>query len=891
MTAPAAPPGAVRPAASRAAEAVLDLRRRVAAQHAAGADPLATWTLATDLFDQAIATLWESILADQPAASAAAAGRVSLVAVGGYGRREMAPASDVDLMLLHDGRDPAVVAALAARVVQDLFDAGLQVGQSVRTTAEACRLAGGDATILTCLLSSRPLAGPAAPVERLAARLRRKLQRTPRRFAELLIKARLEEADRFGETVSLLEPNVKRSPGGLRDIHLVHWLGVVLHNAESLDEIAAVGGISRGDLLTLRDAATFLARVRTDLHLAAGRCQDELTRDHQVRIATERRIESEAGLLGVERFMREYIGHTRGVKRIVDAQVAALRGAGGGRLAARLLGHTVEGRYRVGPATVAAVRAAEPRIATDPAAVVRLLELSLLHGMPVEAATWEAVRAGMPRPAATDPPPDPEASTAFLRLFLPPAGAVAAWRAGLPDLLRRLHDVGVLERFVPGFAHARDLLQFNNYHKYTVDEHCILTVERCLALAGDPGWLGRAWQGLTRPRPLLLAALFHDLGKGHPEDHSVVGAALARVACGRLGLPAEEADIVEFLVRQHLLMAHLAFRRNLGDDSIVAGFAREVGSPEILRMLALLTAADVSAVGPGTWTTWKADLLGHLYDRTRELLAGELPAVGGSADLAAVQQLLAGRPADDPVRSLARLLPPSAVRGVDPARIVEELGRLTRLPADGVFTLARWQPETSTVTITVGTHERVAAGVFHRVTAALAAERLEVLAADIHTFPAGEVLDRFTVRDADFNGEPPAERLADVAAAIRSAVRAAEPPRIRPQWNPFAPQVPLPARVPVRVLFDNESSREATIVEVFANDSPGLLSQVARVLHEAGLSVRAARIGTYLDQVVDAFHVTDAGGRKCTAPELQAAVRRRIEQALEAAAGPASARP
>ena len=299
MTAPAAPPGAVRPAASRAAEAVLDLRRRVAAQHAAGADPLATWTLATDLFDRAIATLWESILADQPAASTAAAGRVSLVAVGGYGRREMAPASDIDLMLLHDGRDAAVVAALAARVVQDLFDAGLQVGQSVRTTAEACRLAGGDATILTCLLSSRPLAGPAAPVERLAARLRRKLQRAPRRFAELLIKARLEEADRFGETVSLLEPNVKRSPGGLRDIHLVHWLGVVLHNAESLDEIAAVGGIGRGDLLTLRDAATFLARVRTDLHLAAGRCQDELTRDHQVRIATERRLESEAGRLGV----------------------------------------------------------------------------------------------------------------------------------------------------------------------------------------------------------------------------------------------------------------------------------------------------------------------------------------------------------------------------------------------------------------------------------------------------------------------------------------------------------------------------------------------------------------------------------------------------------------
>ena len=887
MTSSAAPPGAVRPAAIQAAAAVVELRRRVAAQHAAGADPLATWTLATDLFDQAITALWESIVADLPAAAAAAARRVSLVAVGGYGRREMSPASDVDLMLLHDGRDPGVVAEVAARVVQDLFDAGLQVGQSVRTIDEACRLAAGDATILSCLLESRCVTGPAAPVDRLAARLRRLVRRSPRRFAEMLIASRREEADRFGETVSLLEPNVKRSPGGLRDIQLVRWLGVVLHAAESLDEIAAVGGISRGDLVTLREAATFQARVRTDLHLQAGRCQDELTRDHQARIADERGLESRDGLLGVERFMREYIGHTRGVKRIVDAQVAALRRPAGSRLAARLLGHAVEGRYRVGPATVAALPGHEREIAGDPAAILRLLELALLHGLPVDVTTWEAVRVASSRPAATDAPPDPAACAAFLRLFQPPPGAVSAWRAGLPDLLRRLHDVGVLERFVPGFAHARDLLQFNNYHKYTVDEHSILAVERCLSLAGEPGWLGRAWQGLTRPRPLLLAVLFHDLGKGYPGDHSEVGAALARVACGRLGLPGEEAEIVEFLVRQHLLMAHLAFRRNLGDDSIVAGFARDVGSPEVLRMLSLLTAADVSAVGPGTWTTWKADLLGHLSDRTCELLAGDASASGPPTVGAEVEQLLADRSADDPVRGLARLLPPSAVRGVPAARVAEELGRLARLPADGVFAIARWQPETSTVSITVGTHERVAAGVFHRVTAALAAERLEVLAADIYTFPAGEVLDRFTVRDPDFAGEPPAERLADIAAAIRSAVRAAEPPRLRPQWNPFAPQVQPAGRRPARVRFDNESSGQATIIEVFANDTPGLLSQVARVLHEAGLSVRAARIGTYLDQVVDAFHVTDASGRKLDAEALQATVRQRIEQAIEAASGPA----
>lgn len=886
----AAPPGAVRAAAARAAAAVADLRRRVAAQHVAGADALATWTLATDLFDRLIGDLWESIIADLPAEAMPAARRVSLIAVGGYGRREMAPWSDIDLMLLHDGRDSRVLADLASRIVQDLFDAGLQVGQSVRTAAEALRLASQDATILSGLIDGRLVAGPAAPCDQLAARVRRMVRRSPRRFAALLLQARRAEADRHGQTVSLLEPNVKRSPGGLRDIQLIRWLAVILHQAETFDELATGGSLGRDDLRALRAAAAFLARVRTDLHLAASRAADELTRDQQAAIAAARGIDDRDGLLGVERFMRDYIGHTRAVRRIVERVAAPMAGSPvAGRLAATLLGHAADDLYRVGPADVAALRGRVERIAADPAAVVRLLELGLLHGLPVEPATWVEVAARVGRDASL--PPDERSRSAFLGLFMPPAGAVATWRGGLADLLRRLHDVGLLERFVPGFAHARDLLQFNNYHKYTIDEHCILAVERCLEFAADDGWLGRAWQGLTRPRPLLLALLLHDLGKGYPGDHSEVGAEMARVACVRLGVPADEAEIVEFLVRKHLLMAHLAFRRNLGDESIVAGFARDVGSPEILRMLALLTAADVAAVGPGTWTTWKADLLGGLYDRTREIMAGDPAAdvaAGGSASL---ERLLGDRPADDPVLKLARLLPTAAVRGVPSPRLLEELGRLARLPPEGVFTIARWQPDTATVSITVGTHERVAAGLFHRVTAALATQRLEVLAADIHTLADGHVLDRFTVSDPDFAGEPPADRLTDIAAAIRAAVLAVEAPRIQRQWNPFAPQLPRASRGPVRVLFDNESSGRATIIEVFAHDSPGLLSQVARVLYEAGLSVQAARIGTYLDQIVDAFHVTDVAGRKVTDPRLLAGLRERLERVARPPAEPSGAPP
>jgi [protein-PII] uridylyltransferase len=874
---------AVRPAAARAAAAVADLRRRIAEQHATGADPLATVALATELFDAVVCDVWAATLADLAPAQVATAAKVAIVAHGGYGRREMAPYSDIDLMILHDAGDVSATATVAARFVQDLFDAGLQVGQSVRTVSEACRLATGDATILSTLLDCRTLAGPATLADKLSTRLRRIVRRSPRRYAEALIEARQEEADRFGQTVSLLEPNVKRSPGGLRDIQLVRWLAVILHAAESLDELVAAGGISRSDAAVLRVAARFLTGVRLDMHLATDRATDDLSRDHQLRIASERGIEATDGLLGVERFMRAYTGHTRGVKRVADSVIASVSGRSStGRLAAGLLGHRVEGLYRVGPGDVAALGGQEERIARDPAAILRLQELAMLHGLPVNGTTWDAVRrAGSERPWG-EGPPNSASSETFLRLFEPPSAAVRQWHDTLGDSLRRLHEVGVLEHFVPGFAHARDLLQFNNYHKFTVDEHCIHTVEACLRFEADDGWLGRQWRAVTRPRPLLLAALLHDLGKGFPEDHSVVGARLARETCLRLGVPDDETEIVEFLVRRHLIMAHIAFRRDVGDDSLVVEFAREVGSPEILRMLALLTAADVSAVGPGVWTKWKADLLGDLHARTQDVLAGEAPGEEAARSREAAMRLVAERPADDPVVKRIVDLPPAAFRGVAPARVVEEIGRLSRLADDGVFAIARWQPETATTSISVGTHARLADGIFHRVAGALAAERLGILAADIHTLRDGSVLDRFSVRDDDFAGAPPPDRLADIVAAIRDAVVRAEPPAIPLRWNPFAPQVQQPAAaIPARVSFDTESSKDATIIEVFAHDSPALLFRLARAIHEERLSVRSARIGTYLDQVVDAFHVTDEGGRKVTDADRLACVRHAIERVIE----------
>lgn len=865
-----------RPAVGRAAAAVAEMRRRVAEQHAAGTPGLATCGLASDLVDAIVVDVWEAALADLPSAAAAAVrGRTAVVAIGGWGRREMAPHSDVDLMFLHGGgRVPADLAAVATRVLQDLFDAGLQVGQSVRGVAEAVRLASGDATIFSALLDARPLGGEVALVPRLAARLRGLVSRGRHRLAAALLAARRDEAERFGESVALLEPNVKRSRGGLRDVQLAHWLGIVLCDATTWDDLARVDGLCKADAAALRDAADFLAGVRTDLHLAAGRAADDLTREQQARIATARGIGPAGGLLGVERFMREYLGHTSRVQQAVDTLAARLRRPGPARRAAAgLLGHRVDDLFRVGPGDVAALPGRGADVAGSLAGIVRLVELAGLYDLPVDPATSVAVREAVPGLPRS---PDPRAAAAFLGLFDRPEGLAAA--------LRKLHEVGVLEILVPPFAHARHLLQFNNYHKFTVDEHSIHAVERVATFAGDEGWLGDAWRELPRRRPLLLALLLHDLGKGFEGDHSEVGAEFARDVTARLGLPADEAEIVEFLVRHHLAMAHLAFRRDSGDESIVVGFARLVGSPEVLRMLALLTAADVAAVGPGTWTQWKADLLGELHARTLGHLDGERPPPHAGRARRRLEALLEGRSGDDQVVRLARRLPAALFRDTPPERLVEELGRLARLPADGIFATARWQPETATVAVTVGTREHVCPGIFHRVAGALAAERLEVLAADIHTLDDGLVIDHFTALDPDFTGEPPPDRLAGIAATIRAALKAERAPEFQRRWNPFAPRPA--ASVAPRVSFDTASSAEATIVEVFATDAPGLLHAVARAIFTAGLSVKSARIGTHLDQVVDAFHVTDADGAKPADPVRLEALRRALEAAAAPVTGP-----
>jgi [protein-PII] uridylyltransferase len=457
--------------------------------------------------------------------------------------------------------------------------------------------------------------------------------------------------------------------------------------------------------------------------------------------------------------------------------------------------------------------------------------------------------------------------------------------------LRQLHELRVLSKLVPGFEHSRCLLQFNEYHKYTVDEHSIRAVERATEFAQQNSILGQAYRDVKARHLLHLALLVHDLGKGYPEDHSEVGAQLALEVAKTLFLSERETEMLRFLVHRHLMLAHLAFRRDTSDESIVLQHAAEIGSPATLRMLFVLTCADLAAVGPGVLNQWKQDVLEQLYVRMMDHLTGGMTS-GATGRMASKKLDLLQDPRClvDPKWFQEQIapLPPAYLDGPGSETVLSDLTRLHELPRHEAAAWGRFLPERNVVEYSVGVYEDQVAGIFHRLTGALTGQGLEILAAEIHTLADRLCLDRFYVQDNDFRGEPSAERFTTVCSALVKALKEplGTPPAFRRTWQAKTRQAARPLTdLPTRVRIDNATSDLCTIIDVFAHDRPGLLYQIARTLFELELSVATARIGTHLDQVVDVFYVVENNGQKVQGEsriqEIRAALLDAIERCTE----------
>ena len=854
-------------------------RQKLFQQHRKGSPGIQVCTQLNELLDTLVLEIFEAALASYDEdLQQTVRSRIALVPHGGYGRREMAPYSDIDLMLLHTQGSLQLVAPLARRLVRDFSDTGIDLGFSLRTIGQACQMSARDPIIFTSLVDSRFLGGSVRFFRRFVNAFDKSARRSTASRIRMVGEARREERAKYGETVYLLEPNVKRSRGGLRDLQLMRWIGFIRYRQADPAILTRGGHLDGPDYRRLRRAQDFLLKLRNELHFHAKSSKDVLYRDEQVRIAELFGYQGNGNVLPVEQFMQDYFQHTSAIRQIVAhfTDGARWRHPFLRKFVSNLTSHHVGGDFRVGQFHISATQKGLGKVTSNLADVLRIMDLAGRYNCRIDHPTWRAIRTAMM--SRNDIKVDRAGAESFRSLL--------SQRNRLGRLLRRLHELRVLEKLVPGFAHARCLLQFNEYHKYTVDEHSLRAVEQATEFAQASGTLGRAYNKIKRKYLLHLALLVHDLGKGFPRDHSEVGAELAVDVAKTLYLSEKDTETLTFLVRHHLMLSHLAFRRDTSDESIVIQHAAQIGTPSQLRMLFVLTCADLAAVGPDVLNDWKIDVLAKLYQRMMRHLSGETQSPDADQRLAEQRAELVTQISerDDPdwLAEQIESLPPAYLEGPSSQYLIADLEQMKVVERDAPIAWGRYLPERQVVEYSIGFIENSRKGSFHRLTGALSGKGMEILSAEIHSLAKGLCLDRFYVNDQDYRDQPPDYRFREVEERLVNALSTQrhEPPTFRQTWQSRRPQAPV-TDLPVQVRVDNTTSDFFTIIDVFAHDRPGLLYRIAKTLADLDLSVAFARIGTYLDQVVDVFYVTDSAGNKVQGDAVHDRIRLTLTKAIE----------
>ena len=677
-----------------ARERLAENREKARLQHLDGSPGIQVCSRLTDAIDQAVLAVYEAAVADQDN-DPKFASSFALVPHGGYGRRDLAPFSDIDLMLLRNSSiSTSKAEQLSRRLVADLSDLGIDLGFSVRTPREAIQLGRKDPIIFTSQAESRFLAGGL----RLFTKYMRGFRRYAKRHAHGLIRkierSRSEERRRYGETLYLLEPNIKRSRGGLRDVHLLRWIGFARYGESDPSGLRLLHALGRDDSRSIRRAQEFLLRLRNEMHFHAGKPSDVLNRAEQMRIAETFEYESDEGVLPVEEFMREYFENTRSVRDVVGHfRANATQRPWVRKIFGPLLTYRVDEDFRVGPRYIGVTNRGLTRLKGNLVEVLRLMEIANQMNKRIEHRTWAATRDDMSGGESVEV--TPEAAERFMSLL--------SYTSRLGSLLRRLHELRVLDKLVVGMDHARCLLQFNRYHKFTVDEHCIRAVECATDFQTLDSSLGRAYRGTKQRNLLHLALLIHDLGKGFARDHSDVGKEFAAQTAERLGLSEADSELLQFLVHKHLMMSHLAFRRDTSDLATIIDFAKDVGSAERLRMLFVLTAADLASVGPDVLNPWKVDVLIDLYRTARNHLSGGGPTKNTEWDAESIRKKLRAEfEGNQWYCRQIQSLTPSYLRECSRETILEDLRRMQELEPNSAVAWGKYLPERQVTEYAIG---------------------------------------------------------------------------------------------------------------------------------------------------------------------------------------------
>ena len=868
----------------RRKQALAKIRERAAQLFAEGARGMQIASWLSDAMDTYTVEILQETLAEfTEAEQRELVQNSAMIAIGGSGRGEVAPYSDSDLIFIFRPRIASLIARLTKRIVPVFWDAGIKLGQRVHTVRDAAASAIVDPHLASSLVHVRSLWGDETLAPQLKTQFYRKVVRSRLRvFVDDCIEGRDEERSTHGATCQQLEPDVKKSLGSLRDVHLLQWVAYAHYQTSDIDSLRRKNVLTPDDATRLKQGVEFLTRVRIDLHLYAGKANDTLSKDEQLRIAEAREIAHVEGQRPVERFMQEYFSHSMAIAEITQRFVSRHRRRSMASILKRqVMSHRVnryfvlsEGELDVSPSHLT-------KICTTLDDILRIYHSAAMYRVSLSPRLIEAIKS-----TARNLPsgPSPEAS----RLFMEILGTVGRCSA----TIRSMHDTNVLELVIPEWQRVRCLLQFNQYHHFTVDEHTLRCLEICESFAEEDSPVGAAYRNIHIKQLLHLALILHDAGKGFEEEHSELGRRMALDICQRLRLNQHETGIVSFLVHKHLKMADLGFRYDTTDPQVVLEFSHEVGSAEKLRMLFVLTAADVSGVGPGVWTTWKADLLADFYKRLMTTLSGQPPRFHEEERLREVRvhvynSIVPLEPESEEIATSLRQWVDKQLDGFSsqyltmtpPSIIARDLDIIRGLNPGEIRVDGRYDKVSGTTDYHIIADSRFSSGAFHRISGVLTARHMQILGAEITTSTDGIIVDTFHVIDEDFSGVVPKARIDEVADSIvqglKQEITTKELFQRHRRYVPDDAEAPTMG-LPTRVEVDTDTSDKATVVLVFAHDRPGLLYTISRTLFKLDLSIDLARIATHFDQVVDVFYVTDNDGRKITSEEQCQAIRDRM---------------
>ena len=810
--------------------------------------------------------------------------RIAIVATGGYGRGELAPGSDIDLLFVRPFKQTAWGESVIEFILYMLWDLGLKVGHATRSLAECVRLSKLDVTIRTAILEARYLWGDRGLYDDLRQKFWNEVATgNGRDFVEAKLAELKARHTRQGESRYLVEPNVKEGKGGLRDLQTLYWIGKYLYHVDDAADLVEHGVFTREEYRTFQKAEAFLWNVRVHLHYLIGRAEDRLSFDVQPALATQLGyVDVEKPRRAVEAFMRAYFLVAKDVGDLTRIFCAALeeQHRKPRPSLSRMMPGFLKPRSPDDDFYVANSRlTANPAIfLQEPANILRMFHIADIKGVDIHPDALRTITRSLD--LITDAVrANPVANQAFLETLTS--------RHDPERALRLMNEAGVLGRFIPEFGHAVGLMQFNMYHHYTVDEHLIRAVGNVASIERgehkeDNPISSDVVKRIQSRNVLYCAILLHDIAKGLPGDHSEVGAEIARSLCPRLGLSPADTTAVAWLVKNHLVMSDTAQRRDVSDPKTVRDFVDLVQSPEMLRLLLVLTVADIRAVGPGVWNGWKGQLLRELYYAAENMMMGGDQAPARGQRVLAAKAALEARLTDFTLaqreKSLSRHYD-NYWLAFDESELERHARLITKADADGhLLALEAISNDFRAVTeLILYTPDH--AGLFSRFAGAIAMAGGSIVDAKAFTTGDGFALDVFSVQDAEGEAFGDKERLGRLAKSIEKTLRG----ELRP-GQLLARKAPKSRAsafsIKPKLHFDNEASRIATVIEVECLDRPGLLYDVTQAIFESGLSISTSMVATYGERAIDVFYVRDGFGHKIIHPARLEAVEQRLKKAL-----------